>query len=279
MGKCFWITGFLALGLLSVSPVLPLKPGEPLRVSGSASVSKISIAGHPEPGSKAPGAGTTLKMIGDIEVVRTQVDREEKDLPKDGDERLDRLINLARLYFLLGDLGAKNDDKPGRQKYYEKGRHFAELLSREHPQRVEGHYWLALNLLGLAAVGRAGQALKTLPIIIQELNLARDLDEAYDQAGPHRILGRLYCKAPPWPMSVGDLNMSLEVLCAAVRIAPENSTNHLFLAETLLQMHKNDEAFLELEKVLSSTSHSVRPQGLEEDRRDAIGLIKKYKKA
>lgn len=278
MKRWFWIIGFAALWL-SANPVLDQTPGDFLQGSGSGKVSKISVPERLEPKARSPGAGTHLRLIDNIDAVRTQVVSDEENLPKDGDERLARLIDLTHLYFILGELGTKTDDKPERQKYYEKGRHYAELVTREHPQRVEGHYWLGLNLLGLASVQRAGLALIALPIIVKEMNVARDLDEAYDQAGPDRVLGRLYLMAPSWPISVGDPKKSLEMLRAAVKIAPKNSTNHLFLAETLLQMHQEDEAHLELKKVLSSTGHSVRAQGLEEDRQQALWLIKKYKKA
>jgi tetratricopeptide (TPR) repeat protein len=204
---------------------------------------------------------------------------EEKTLPRAGEARLQKLIKLSRLCFILGDLGTKAEDKGIRRKYFDKGRYYAELLAQSEPQRVEGHYWLALNLAGLAEVGGAGTALRLLPAIVEELKIARSIDEAYDQAGPDRILGRLYCLAPAWPLSVGDLHQSLQVLRAAVKIAPNNSTNHLFLAETLLQLHQKKEAIRELKLVLKSTSHTIWNQGLKDDRQQALRLIKKYKRA
>ena len=64
---------------------------------------------------------------------------------------------------------------------------------------------------------------------------------AYDQAGPHRVLGRIFFECPAWPLSVGSLPESRRSPAKAVAIAPENSTNHLFLAETLLKMGKKEE--------------------------------------
>lgn len=176
---------------------------------------------------------------------------------------------LARVCFILGDMAP-----PGqRQGYYEKGLAYAQGLLREQPDEVAGHYWTALNLCGLADVGSVFRGRRLLPRILEELQRAVALDPAYDQAGAHRVLGRIYYEAPFAPLSVGDLNQSLRHLTAAVGLAPDNSTNHLYLAETLLRLGNPDQARRELERVLTSTRHAIHPQGLAEDRREARRLL------
>jgi Tfp pilus assembly protein PilF len=108
------------------------------------------------------------------------------------------------------------------------------------------------------------------------LQATLSIDEAYDQAGAHRVLGRIYFMAPGWPLSEGDVSKSIQHLAAAVEIAPENSTNHLFLAETLHCMGRGTEANRELEKVLAVTMHALWPQGLEDDQKRAQELMKQY---
>ena len=196
----------------------------------------------------------------------------EKRLGRGGDARVRDLAELARICFLLGELG----DKQSSEQYFEKGRYYAELLSAEQPGRVEGHYWLALNLAGLAQCGRASRGLRLVPAIVEKLQVALTLDEAYDQAGPHRILGRVYCEAPPWPLSEGDLGKSLQHLRVAVELAPQNSTNHLYLAGTLAQLGKSNEAYTELQQVLACTNHAISRRNLEEDHKEAVGLLKQY---
>ena len=193
-------------------------------------------------------------------------------IPSPGPARPRLLARLARCCFILGDLAEKKDL---RQQSYEKGRTYAEMLLKEEPGGVAGHYWLALNLAGLADVGGAWQGRSLLPRILEELNRSLALDEAYDQAGAHRVLGRIYFEAPGPPFSVGDLDKSLNHLSAAVRLAPECSTNHLYLAETLLRLHLDDPtpARRELEQVLTSTRPAVHPRGLEEDRQEARRLL------
>jgi tetratricopeptide (TPR) repeat protein len=179
------------------------------------------------------------------------------------------LAQLCRTCFILGELTP--------QKYCEghfrRGKVYADTLIHEDPNLVEGHYWLALNLCGLAETCGYMVARRLLPQIMESLERAVALDETYDQAGAHRVLGRIYFEAPAWPMSVGDLHKSLEHLQAAVRLAPENSTNHLYLAQTLYRLHSRVPAREALARVLKCTQHAFRSQDLEEDRREARRLL------
>lgn len=185
-------------------------------------------------------------------------------------ERANCLIRLARLSFILGELSPKGE----KTAYFTKGKQYAETLIREQPDWTEGHYWLGLNLCGLAEEAGPKRGLRLVPQIIAAMERALEVDPVYDQAGAHRVLGRVYYECPAWPLSVGDLHKSLRHLSAATAIAPENSTNHLFLAETLLKLGKKTDARQELEKVLKATRHALCPKELEEDRRQALRLLK-----
>ena len=178
------------------------------------------------------------------------------------------LIEMARLCFILGELTGGDE----RLIYFNKGKSYSESLVQEQPDRVEGHYWLALNLCGIAETLGAGNALLLIPTIVDHLETARLLDETYDQGGPLRVLGRIYCRAPDWPLSEGNLSKSLKRLRTAVTIAPENSTNHLYLAKTLIELGKFEEAFVELNRVRTS-KEAVLPCKVEEDQREASDII------
>ena len=236
-------------------PGAPETPAFVKSVQGVQSTGDITLARSPSP---------------DLREISKALASSEKKLPMDGDLRGQALTELARLCFILGEFGEERES----ESYFDRGRHYAELLSREQPDRVEGHYWLGLNIAGLAKVGGAGRGLRLVPTIIEKLEVALVIDETYDQAGPHRTLGRIYCKAPCWPLSEGDINKSLEHLRAAVEIAPENSTNHLYLAETLIQLGKSGEAYRELERVFTSTRHAIWQHGLEQDRQEVLGLMR-----
>lgn len=221
----------------------------------------------------ATTSGSETDLTAALARWQEELSQGELKLLSGGPDRPQVLARLARTAFLL----AEHLPPPRREVYLEKGRHYAELLLTEHPDRVEGYYWSSLTLCGTAKTCGAGRALKMLPEIEARLERAAALDPAYDQAGPHRVLGRLYSEAPPWPISVGDLSKSLDHLRRAVHLAPKTSTNQLFLAETCLRLGRKAEALQALSAVLSATDHPVWPQGLAEDRRKAEILLKEAK--
>jgi tetratricopeptide (TPR) repeat protein len=180
------------------------------------------------------------------------------------------LTRLARACFILGDMAPVKE----RGHYYEKGLDYADRLLAQEPNGVAGHYWKAMNLSGLADVGTQIQGFKLLPKIMDELKLVLALDETYDDAGAHRVIGRIYFEAPSWPISVGDKKKSLANLTTAVRLAPNHSTNHLYLAETMLAMGQTDQVREELKKVLTDGLHALTPKDLQEDRQEAQRLLK-----
>jgi tetratricopeptide (TPR) repeat protein len=179
------------------------------------------------------------------------------------------LAHLGRTCFVLGQLVPE----PQAMGYYQQGQSYAETQIREEPNRVEGHYWLAMSLCGQADVGGKLLGHRLLPRILEELQRSVALDATYDQAGAHRVLGRIYYEAPGWPLSVGDMQKSRQHLQTAVRLAPATSTNHLYLAQTLSRLQEAGLARQELEQVLKSTRGAVKPQDLEEDRQEARRLL------
>jgi hypothetical protein len=197
--------------------------------------------------------------------------RYEARLAAPGAPQAALLSRLARVSFVLGDLAPQAQ----RQAYYAKGLAYAERLTREHPGEAAGYYWQALNRCGLAEVGGKLQGYRLLPRILEGLQQSLAHDETYDQAGAHRVLGRIYYEAPGRPFSVGDLKKSLAHLTAAARLAPENSTNHLYLAETLERLQQPAQARRELEQVLTATRHAIQPQGLKDDQQEARRLLAK----
>lgn len=193
----------------------------------------------------------------------------EGQISRNSANKASYLVQAARLCFALGELSSKGE----KQRYFETGRRFAQTLAAEQPAWAEGHYWLALNLCGLAELGGARRGLGMVPEIVAAMEKALKVNPAYDQAGPHRVLGRIYYECPPWPLSVGDLHLSRRHLSEAVALAVNNSTNHLYLGQTLLKMGRRIEARQELEKVLQVNGYTMCPQHLEEDRREARRLL------
>jgi tetratricopeptide (TPR) repeat protein len=194
----------------------------------------------------------------------------ESLLPAAGTQRLPVLERLARSAFVLGDIAEKGQ----RRLYYEQGRQYSQTILQEYPQKVEGHYWLGLNLAGLADANRL-QGMRLLPQILEALERSATIDPAYDQAGAYRVLGRIYYEAPGRPISVGDINKSLDLLKKATALAPANSTNHLYLAETFVKLGHPDQARQELQQVLAASQNADGPRGLTADQLKAKELLNK----
>ncbi len=194
----------------------------------------------------------------------------ESLLPPTGAQRLPVLERLARTGFILGDITEGGQ----RSRYYEQGRGYAEKILQEDPQNVAGHYWLGLNLGGLADVNRL-QGRRLLPQILKELEQAAAINPGYDQGGAYRVLGRIYYSAPGRPLSIGDMNKSLDLLQKATNLASNNSTNHLYLAETLLKLGRQDQARKELEQVMQASQNTEGSRGLEADKTAARELLQK----
>lgn len=270
---CMLESSFLKKALVCAAAILILGGCAQNRTIEAGRIQKIlrSCRIIPEPGvesreTESPSQSNTDKL----EKVRQDLDFYEKEV-LEGDAALHAvaLRKLVRACFLAGQL----ENRGEKEKYFEKGQTYSQMLCREQPERVEGHYWLAMNLAGIAEVGGAGRGLRLIPTIVDRMEQALAIDETYDQAGPHRVLGCIFCKAPSWPLSEGDISKSVQHLRAAVKIAPQNSTNHLYYAEALIEEGKNDEAYRELEHVLKATRNTISAQNLESDRQKALCMM------
>ncbi|MBI3874714.1 MAG: hypothetical protein HY300_01840 [Verrucomicrobia bacterium] len=107
------------------------------------------------------------------------------------------------------------------------------LLTRE-PKLAAGHYYLAMNLGQLARTRMLG-ARPLVDDMERQFKLARELDAAFDHAGPDRCLGLLYRDAPGWPASVGSKSKARTHLNKSVEVAPDFPENRLNLLESALK--------------------------------------------
>ncbi|HEY9422496.1 MAG TPA: hypothetical protein VIW92_13855, partial [Thermoanaerobaculia bacterium] len=95
------------------------------------------------------------------------------------------------------------------------------------------HWGLWGDVFGRMAAARQGVGDKVRRY--SEILIA--LDERYEDAAGHRILGRLHTLAPKVPFVTGwvDRDKAVAELRRAVALGPDNLDNHLFLAEALLE--------------------------------------------
>lgn len=101
------------------------------------------------------------------------------------------------------------------------------------------HWGLWGNAYGKMAAARQGVGDK----IRRYGETALALDERFERAAAHRLLGRLHTEAPKIPFITGwvDRGQAVTHLRRAVALAPEDFYNQLYLADVLLQ-HQPDKA-------------------------------------
>src|SRR4029077_5429275 len=115
------------------------------------------------------------------------------------------------------------------------------------PNKPEGHFWVAANMGALAESFGLRQGLKYRGDIKDELEIVLKLDPAFRQGSADRALGPWYYKGPR--LSGGSKSQSEAHLKKALTYNPQSTASLYFLAETLVDEGKKDEARDVLKKI------------------------------
>jgi len=142
-------------------------------------------------------------------------------------DEYDALCDAARACAWLGEY------MPGREQrrpIIREGILYANTALALQPRGVEARFYhgVLAGLLGDVDHDYGLDAARTVEsdmkaLIAQEADIAR--------AGPWRVLGTLYVRAPGPPTSVGSLRNARKMLTAAIEKAPAWPENHLYMAE------------------------------------------------
>ena len=141
------------------------------------------------------------------------------------------------------------------------------------PDGLDGRLWLAVSLWNWTQANGLVNSLMTVPDIERNMNEVLTKDPGRDQAAAYTVLGRLYFKAPPRPLSVGDSSKAESYLKKSVELVPGRVRNYLYLAEMYYDSKRFDEALKTVE-----TGERLAPRSgyLLEDRFDQkeLGILK-----
>ncbi len=165
-----------------------------------------------------------------------------------GSDRYEVQWRLARALFFLGQQAGSRDSA---RQLYSAGIDAGERAVALNSERVEGHFWVGVNLALFAEIGGGIRALRALRWARTELKRAVSISEKYHDAGPLRVLGRLEHKAPR--LVGGNRKRSRELLERALAIAPSNSVTLIYAAELALDTGERDRATSLLQQVLASS--------------------------
>lgn len=166
---------------------------------------------------------------------------------------------LAQARYWLGTHGLP---EPQRKGALESGIEAARAAMAIDATRPQGHFWLAANMGALAESFGLRQGIKYRGQIRAALEQALKLDPAYLQGSADRALGRWYFKVPG--LFGGSNRKSEEHLRKALAYNPQSVISHIFLADTLADMGRKDEARKEYQAAIDAPPD---PDWIPEDRR------------
>jgi tetratricopeptide (TPR) repeat protein len=150
----------------------------------------------------------------------------------------------AKAGYWLGGHEVAGDAKDAA---YEAGMAAARVAIAAAPDKPEGHFWLAANMGGYAENHGIRGGLKYRGTIRDELEKVLAMDPGFLQGSADRALGRWYFKVPG--LFGGSKQKSEEHLRRALGYNPRSIVTRLFLAETLEEMDRVDEAKSELQQI------------------------------
>ncbi|MDQ3634619.1 MAG: TRAP transporter TatT component family protein [Acidobacteriota bacterium] len=176
---------------------------------------------------------------------------------------------LAEIYYWKGETADAED----KLFYYDKGVEYGEQGVEVDEDSLEANFWLSVNY---GSYGQEKGIMKSLSLITPIKDLSEkciELDESYFYGGAWRILGRLYHKAPGFPLSLGNNKKALECFEKALEFGPKFYLNHLFLAELYISTRKKDKAREHLEWILEAPLNKNYEREDESYKRDAERLL------
>jgi hypothetical protein len=179
-------------------------------------------------------------------------DRLEKN-PRD----FESAWKLSRARYWLGGHAAEAERKALLEAGIDAGR----AASALEPKRPEGHFWTAANMGALAESFGLRQGLKYRGDIRKELEAVLAIDPGFQEGSADRALGRWYNKVPG--LFGGSNDKSESHLRKSLTYNPDSTASHYFLAETLADEGKKEEARAELQRVLDAP---LNPEWTPEDR-------------
>ena len=164
---------------------------------------------------------------------------------------------LARAEYWLGTQGPA----AARRAALERGTDAGRTASTIEPSRPEGYFWMAANMGTLAESYGLRQGIKYRGPIKDALEKVLAIDPAFQKGSADRALGRWYFKVPG--LFGGSKTKSEAHLRKSLTYDPNSTASHYFLAETLMEMNRKDEARAELQKVIDAP---FDPEWTPEDR-------------
>jgi tetratricopeptide (TPR) repeat protein len=156
---------------------------------------------------------------------------------------------MGRALFFLGQ---EATDEEEMRAQHARAIAACERAARLCPARVEGHFWLGVNLALAARLATPFKALRLALRAQSSLKRAATICPAYHAAGPLRLLARLQHKLPR--LIGGGTRRARANFEKAIELAPDNTVTRLYYAELLSEEGDTVGARAQLEALLAAPS-------------------------
>ena len=177
---------------------------------------------------------------------------------------------ISEIYYWSGEY-ADADDKMFN---FEKGVEYGEQGVKADADSLEANFWLAVNYGNFGQEKGIMKSLSLIQPIKNHVEKAIEMDETYFYGGPWRVLGRLYTKAPGFPLSIGNTKKGVECLEKALEFGPKFYLNHIFIAEAYQANRNKDKAKEHLEWIINAPLNKNHEKEDESYKRDAVKILK-----
>jgi hypothetical protein len=178
---------------------------------------------------------------------------------------------LGRALFFLGQ---EAQTKEETRNAHARGASFSQRAARLQAERVEGHFWLGVNLALLAQTENPLNALRHALRAKRSLTRAVQLDPVYHAAGPLRVLARLQHKLPR--LFGGGTSRARANFERAINFAPTNTVARLYFAEMLFETGDKERARAQLETLLNAPPDSQWAFESARDKEIARRMLEKH---
>ncbi|MDX6694529.1 MAG: hypothetical protein QOF02_2132 [Blastocatellia bacterium] len=203
--------------------------------------------------------------------VRLSVEALDAALAREFDYEL--AWRLGRALFFLGQEAGDESEARG---FHERAVKICERAARAGPSRVEGHFWLGVNLALLAALEKPLSAFRRARRARSHLRQAVALNPGYHAAGPLRVLARLEARLPT--IFGGGHARARAYFEKAIALAPSNTVTRLYFAQLLLDAGDEQGARQQLRALLDAPQDSAWNFETARDRRLAQAMTQSMSK-
>lgn len=162
------------------------------------------------------------------------------------EDKYEAYWKISRILYYIGE---HKEGKKDRQTVFAQGVYHAEKAMALGPEKPDSYYWRGVNNGKYGETRGVMKSLSLVKPIKSDMNKVIELNRAYEDGGPDRVMGRVYFKLPG--IAGGSKDKSLEHLLKSKEYGPEDALTRVYLADTYLAKKEVEKARAELEYVLN----------------------------